>query len=366
MLRDFLYVSKWSRAPCVHVQETLVSRKERYMGKLNAEQRRSMLASIAAKRKNASAMPKSARPTAKTSQEDYDETKEVTETETKDVTDDDKEAKRFARKLKRRAYKIAQDEHAEEIERIVDDEEEDVADDVADAVSDEAVQAIVDAIPEAAALPEEELAEIIEDAVEDAVEAAVKRSASKKKLARRARVASRGKKAETADGDISDDRGINIVLNRAYPINQGAFLSTGGRSDSAIFFSVILEYIAFGFALDEAVAQAVRQLRQAYPKSSYNCMIQSQDQLVALCAAGREKTSPRIVEIYDEYGKGEKAHDYRVMRYRDECRLRAERVRWLEGAGERSDDRGVQPYRRIPRALHLRGVYRAIDGTRHL
>ena len=69
--------------------------------------------------------------------------------------------------------------------------------------------------------------------------------------------------------------------------------------------------------LDEAVAQAVRQLRQAYPKSSYNCMIQSQDQLVALCAAGREKTSPRIVEIYDEYGKGEKAHDYRVMRYRD-------------------------------------------------
>ena len=61
----------------------------------------------------------------------------------------------------------------------------------------------------------------------------------------------------------------------------------------------------------------VRQLRQAYPKSSYNCMIQSQDQLVALCAAGREKTSPRIVEIYDEYGKGEKAHDYRVMRYRD-------------------------------------------------
>ena len=119
------------------------------------------------------------------------------------------------------------------------------------------------------------------------------------------------------NGDISDDRGINIVLNRAYPINQGAFLSTGGRSDSAIFFSVILEYIAFGFALDEAVAQAVRQLRQAYPKSSYNCMIQSQDQLVALCAAGREKTSPRIVEIYDEYGKGEKAHDYRVMRSRD-------------------------------------------------
>lgn len=118
------------------------------------------------------------------------------------------------------------------------------------------------------------------------------------------------------NGDISDENGVNIVLNTNYPVNQGAYLSTGGRSDSAIFFSVILEYIAFGFTLDEAVAQAVRQLRKTYPKSSYNCMIQSQDQLVVLCAAGREKTSPRIVEIYDEYGKAEKAYDYRVLRYR--------------------------------------------------
>ena len=112
---------------------------------------------------------------------------------------------------------------------------------------------------------------------------------------------------------------LPLILENQHPFfaNGLSFIHNGGRSDSAIFFSVILEYIAFGFALDEAVAQAVRQLRQAYPKSSYNCMIQSQDQLVALCAAGREKTSPRIVEIYDEYGKGEKAHDYRVMRYRD-------------------------------------------------
>ncbi len=92
--------------------------------------------------------------------------------------------------------------------------------------------------------------------------------------------------------------------------------STGGRSDSAIFFAVILQYIGFGFALDEAVAQAVRELRKSYPKSSYNCMIQSQDQFIALCAAGREVTSKRIVEIYDQYGRGEQARDYRVLRYR--------------------------------------------------
>lgn len=60
----------------------------------------------------------------------------------------------------------------------------------------------------------------------------------------------------------------------------------------------------------------MRELRKSYPKSSYNCMIQSQDQFIALCAAGREVTSKRIVEIYDQYGRGEQARDYRVLRYR--------------------------------------------------
>ncbi len=167
------------------------------------------------------------------------------------------------------------------------------------------------------------------------------------------------------NGDISDANGRNIVTNRSYPVNHSVFLSTGGRSDSAIFFAVILEYIGFGFSLDEAVAQAVRELRQAYPKSSYNCMIQSEDQLIALCAAGREKTSPRIVEIYDEYGRGEQAADYRVMRYRElrddngdfrRCggllfRLRAGR---LERAGERPDDHRLQPQRHLPSPFHLK------------
>ena len=161
------------------------------------------------------------------------------------------------------------------------------------------------------------------------------------------------------NGDISDANGRNIVTNRSYPVNHSVFLSTGGRSDSAIFFAVILEYIGFGFSLDEAVAQAVRELRQAYPKSSYNCMIQSEDQLIALCAAGREKTSPRIVEIYDEYGRGEQAADYRVMRYR-RCggllfRLRAGR---LERAGERPDDHRLQPQRHLPSPFHLKYLHK--------
>ncbi len=57
------------------------------------------------------------------------------------------------------------------------------------------------------------------------------------------------------NGDISDDNGRNIITNRSYPVIHIVFLSTGGRSDSAIFFAVILQYIGFGFALDEAVAR---------------------------------------------------------------------------------------------------------------
>lgn len=118
------------------------------------------------------------------------------------------------------------------------------------------------------------------------------------------------------NGDISDDQGRNIIENRDFPVDHSVFLSTGGRSDSAVFFAVILEYIGFGFPLDEAVAQAVRELRQSYPKSSYNCMIQSGDQLVALRASGRTEVPPRIMEVYSGYGWQQHAIDYRVIRYR--------------------------------------------------
>ena len=60
------------------------------------------------------------------------------------------------------------------------------------------------------------------------------------------------------NGDISDDQGRNIITNRAFPVDPSIVQSTGGRSDSAIFFAVILQYIGFGFALDEAVAQATQ------------------------------------------------------------------------------------------------------------
>ena len=83
--------------------------------------------------------------------------------------------------------------------------------------------------------------------------------------------------------------------------------------------------------------------------------------------AGREVTSKRIVEIYDQYGRGEQARDYRVLRYRalggnDDAQPKGvvvassgfdQRAEDGSTASKRPDDRGFQPHRRIPRPFHL-------------
>ncbi|WP_314688512.1 class II glutamine amidotransferase [uncultured Bifidobacterium sp.] len=120
----------------------------------------------------------------------------------------------------------------------------------------------------------------------------------------------------THNGDISDDENRNIVTNRDFPVDRSVLLSTGGKSDSAVFFAVVLEYVGFGFALDEAVAQAVRELRRTYPKSSYNCMLLSGEELIMLRASARHDSPERIVELYDSYGRADQVRDYRVVRYR--------------------------------------------------
>ena len=142
------------------------------------------------------------------------------------------------------------------------------------------------------------------------------------------------------NGDISDDQGRNIITNRAFPVDPSIVQSTGGRSDSAIFFAVILQYIGFGFALDEAVAQAVRELRKSYPKSSYNCMIQSQDQFIARLPRAALPCARRKRRSAEGRGRGQ-------------LRFRPARRRRLDPPRKRPDDRGFQPHRRIPRPLHL-------------
>ena len=104
------------------------------------------------------------------------------------------------------------------------------------------------------------------------------------------------------NGDISDANGRNIVTNRSYPVNHSVFLSTGGRSDSAIFFAVILEYIGFGFARRGRGPGRARTAPSFHPEVQLQLHDSSPRTSSSPCAPPVEKTSPRIVEIYDEYG----------------------------------------------------------------
>ncbi|MCH4158941.1 MAG: class II glutamine amidotransferase [Bifidobacterium minimum] len=118
------------------------------------------------------------------------------------------------------------------------------------------------------------------------------------------------------NGDISDADGRNIVRDHDCPVDRSAVLSTGGESDSAVFFAAIVEQVGRGLPVDEAVAEAVRLLRVRYPLSSFNCMVQSREQLVVLRAAGHEGTPRRVMDVYESYGRGDEAQDYRAVRYR--------------------------------------------------
>ena len=119
------------------------------------------------------------------------------------------------------------------------------------------------------------------------------------------------------NGDISDAQGRNITTNRAYPVDHTLVQSTGGRSDSAIYFAIVLQYLGYGYELEEALAQAVRELRGAYPDSSYNCIIQSRDQLIVLEAHDNGPTQQDVLDVYAQYGRAAEAADYRTVRYRE-------------------------------------------------
>lgn len=119
------------------------------------------------------------------------------------------------------------------------------------------------------------------------------------------------------NGDISDADGRNIVHDPDLPVSREDVLSTGGKSDSAIYFAVVLHHLSEGKTLPEAVSAAIADLRRRYPRSSYNCMVQTENTLVVANAAGRRETSPRIVEIYRRFGLESRAEGYRVLRYRD-------------------------------------------------
>ncbi|MCB5642162.1 class II glutamine amidotransferase, partial [Bifidobacterium animalis] len=49
------------------------------------------------------------------------------------------------------------------------------------------------------------------------------------------------------NGDMSDAQRRNITTNRAYPMDHTRVQSTGGRSDTAIYFDIGLQYLGYGY-----------------------------------------------------------------------------------------------------------------------
>lgn len=118
------------------------------------------------------------------------------------------------------------------------------------------------------------------------------------------------------NGDISSDDGINVVNNPHVRVSQAEIARSGGESDSAIYFAHILHFVDKALSLEKSVEQAIATLREQYPDSSYNCLVQSDNQLICVNATGYDRLAHRVAQVYDSYGMLEKAADYRVIRYK--------------------------------------------------
>ncbi|MDF7664430.1 class II glutamine amidotransferase [Bifidobacterium sp. ESL0763] len=118
------------------------------------------------------------------------------------------------------------------------------------------------------------------------------------------------------NGHISSADGVSILDNPEFDVDQEILGEISKRSDSAIFFAVILRFMREGLKLPEAVRRGLAKLRETYPDSSYNCVAQDGSCMVAVRAVGSERTHAGIVDFYDDYGWTGQAKDYNAIRYR--------------------------------------------------
>lgn len=119
------------------------------------------------------------------------------------------------------------------------------------------------------------------------------------------------------NGHIASDDGVNVLDNPDFDVDREILGSISLHSDSAIFFAVIVRFVRDGFKLPEAMRRAVAKLRETYPRSSFNCIVQDGESMVAVRAVGHEKTHDEIIHFYDDYGWTGQAEDYAVIRYRE-------------------------------------------------
>lgn len=120
------------------------------------------------------------------------------------------------------------------------------------------------------------------------------------------------------NGSIEDENGsiLDLPLER-WPVTHEEFERTGGRSDSAILFALVIKNYEKSGNLVTAVAESIAKLRTLYPDAAYNCALQTEDALVFTHAVGEGPVSEELGKIYTEKGFARHIADYRDVKYRE-------------------------------------------------
>jgi predicted glutamine amidotransferase len=114
-----------------------------------------------------------------------------------------------------------------------------------------------------------------------------------------------------------DGAASNVMDDYGDFVTRDEFERTGGRSDSAVFFALIIKNYDRDGNLVKAVNDAIAQLRAKYPEASYNCVLQTEDAMIFAHAVGEGPVSEELGKIYTEKGFASHIADYRDVKYRE-------------------------------------------------
>jgi predicted glutamine amidotransferase len=120
------------------------------------------------------------------------------------------------------------------------------------------------------------------------------------------------------NGSIEDDKGSILDLPvEEWPVTYEEFERTGGRSDSALLFALIIRKYGEDGNLVKAMIDAIAWFRTKYPEATFNCALQTEDALIFTHAASEGPLSEELGKIYTEKGFANHIADYRDIKYRE-------------------------------------------------
>jgi glutamine amidotransferase len=111
---------------------------------------------------------------------------------------------------------------------------------------------------------------------------------------------------------------LKPIQTAAAMLSPASRASMQGDTDSELYFALIREQLAAGFALPEATLRVARRLREAFPVSSLNAILLDREQLVVVHASARSVLLADDLEEIARLGGLQEEHtdDYFALRWR--------------------------------------------------